>query len=641
LKTLKSAFTLTVNALAWSRDGKRLAAAEWGAGRNLTDPNSQQNFSFEDIKFAIRIWDPASGNEIKTLPGHGNFVGRLSFSPDGSVLASGSFDSTIKLWDLNTGAELATLRGHTGSITGLDFTPDGQFLVSSGSDGSTRLWQTKTGTLLATMVSLNKGNDWLVVTPDGLFDGSPGGWKQILWRFTPGLYDVEPVEIFFNEYFHPGLLPDILAGKKLAAAVDISKKDRRQPKLTLELIEAQEPRAEISARNLTVKINVTEAPAGAQDLRLFRNGSLVKVWRGDVLNGRTTASLESTIRVVAGENRLTAYAFNHDNVKSSDATLSLNGAQSLKRAATLHLLIVGVNQYANSAYNLKYAVADANAFGEEMKRQQQKLARYQQIEVTSLLDQEATKANLLAAFKRLTGDRGPLPPGTPNAIESIKAAEPEDAVIVYYAGHGTAQDQRFYLIPHDLGYEGTRTEITKSGLEAILSHSISDIELEQAFSTMDAGLILMVIDACNSGQALEAEEKRRGPMNSKGLAQLAYEKGMYILTAAQSYQAALEAEQLGHGYLTFALVEEGLKSAAADNQPKDNLVVLREWLDYATERVPRMQEAKMRESRGVGLGVAFVEGEQVVTEVDKRNVQRPRVFYRREQETEPLVVARP
>ena len=34
-------------------------------------------------------------------------------------------------------------------------------------------------------------------------------------------------------------------------------------------------------------------------------------------------------------------------------------------------------------------------------------------------------------------------------------------------------------------------------------------------------------------------------MNSKGLAQLAYEKGMYILTAAQSYQAANEAERYG------------------------------------------------------------------------------------------------
>ena len=80
-----------------------------------------------------------------------------------------------------------------------------------------------------------------------------------------------------------------------------------------------------------------------------------------------------------------------------------------------------------------------------------------------------------------------------------------------------------------------------------------------------------MIDACNSGQALEAEEKRRGPMNSKGLAQLAYEKGMYILTAAQSYQAALEAAQLGHGLLTYALVEEGLKTPIADNEPKDGV----------------------------------------------------------------------
>ena len=108
--------------------------------------------------------------------------------------------------------------------------------------------------------------------------------------------------------------------------------------------------------------------------------------------------------------------------------------------------------------------------------------------------------------------------------------------------------------------------LTEQGLQSILSHSISDIELEEAVEGLDAGHLLMVIDACNSGQALEAEEKRRGPMNSKGLAQLAYEKGMYILTAAQSYQAALEAAQLGHGLLTYALVEEGLKTPIADSR---------------------------------------------------------------------------
>jgi len=63
-------------------------------------------------------------------------------------------------------------------------------------------------------------------------------------------------------------------------------------------------------------------------------------------------------------------------------------------------------------------------------------------------------------------------------------------------------------------------------------HSISDNDLEKTIEPIDADHIVLVIDACNSGQALESEEKRRGPMNSKSLAQLAYEKGIYILTAA-------------------------------------------------------------------------------------------------------------
>ena len=642
LRSLKTAFSMSVNALTWSPDGKRLASAHWGMKRNLTDPNAAETFSFEDIIFSIRVWDTQTGAELTTLAGHNNFVNRLAFSRDGRVLASGSYDSTIKLWDLSSARELRTLNGHSGSILALDFSPDGRFLVSGSDDGSARLWNTHTGELLATLASLNKGDDWLVVTPDGLFDGSPGGWNQILWRFTPGIFDVSPVEIFFNEYFHPGLLSDILAGKKLDVGADISRKDRRQPKLTLEPAESKSSGTSVSTRTLKVRINVTEALAGAEDVRLFRNGSLVKVWRGNVLQGQPSAALETTVSVVAGKNQFTAYAFNRDNVKSVDATLAINGDDSLKRSATLHLLVIGVNRYANSAYNLNYAAADARAFAEEVERQQRKLGRYEHVEVTSLLDQVATKENILYALKRLAGASEAKPlPGSPAELEKIRAAEPEDAVIVYYAGHGTAQQQRFYLIPHDLGYEGKRTELDEAGLHTMLAHSISDLDLEQTFERLDAGSMLMVIDACNSGQALETEEKRRGPMNSKGLAQLAYEKGMYILTAAQSYQAALEAEQLGHGYLTYALVEEGLKSRAADNSPLDGQVTLREWLDYATERVPRMQEAKMRETRGLKHGVAFLEGEETLTDVDERSVQRPRVFYRREPEAQPLIVARP
>jgi hypothetical protein len=54
-----------------------------------------------------------------------------------------------------------------------------------------------------------------------------------------------------------------------------------------------------------------------------------------------------------------------------------------------------------------------------------------------------------------------------------------------------------------------------------------------------------------------------------------------------------------------------------------------------------MQEEKMKEKRGLGLEIAFTEGEQKISDPEKRSLQRPRVFYRREMETDPLVIARP
>jgi len=57
--------------------------------------------------------------------------------------------------------------------------------------------------------------------------------------------------------------------------------------------------------------------------------------------------------------------------------------------------------------------------------------------------------------------------------------------------------------------------------------------------------------------------------------------------------------------------------------------------------VPQMQEEKMKQGRGVGLEIAFTEGEQKIADPEKRSVQRPRVFYRRELEANQLVIAKP
>jgi WD40 repeat protein/uncharacterized caspase-like protein len=651
----------TVTSLAFTSDGRTLATGGVDSKANIDiaammsgamsgqrpkkgskspDPADMMKDLKVEAVGQVQLWDVATGREIGVIRGHGRGVGKVVFSRDGKLLASGGTDNTIKIWDVATQRELRTLTGHTSSIESLDFSPDGRLLASASDDGGTFLWDTKTGEHLLTLISLDDGNEWMVVTPQGLFDGTPVSWNQILWRYNQETFNVAPIEWFFNEFYYPGLLADIFAGKRPKVAQDVSKKDRRQPVVKLSLV-GQAPDSAVATRTIKVKIDVSDAPAdkdhpqgtGAQDVRLFRNGSLVRVWHGDVLKGQAAVALEEEITVTAGPNRLVAYGFNRDNVKSKDAPLVFSGADTLKRKGTAYIIAVGVNEYANTQYNLKYATADARSFAEEMSRRQTQLGGFERVEVVQLLDQDATKANIVAAIKRLSGEPGP-PSLKAGPLDNLKRAEPEDTVVIYFAGHGTAQAQRFYLIPHDLGYTGERTKLTEQGLKTMLDHSISDVELEAAVEGLDAAHLLLIIDACNSGQALEAEEKRRGPMNSKGLAQLAYEKGMYILTAAQSFQAALEAAQLGHGYLTYALVEEGLKTSVADSAPKDGVVIAREWLDFAAERVPQMQEDKMTQGRGLGIEIVFTEGEA-------RTVQRPRVFYRRELETNPLVITKP
>ncbi len=543
--------------LAFSPDGSLLAVT-YGSGSGGYVTNA--------------IYETASGRRLTTFyddpesdEAAANKLHFLAFSPDSKlVVLQGHAPNTVELRDAATGRLFKTIEGVTPYAQSAAFSADGKILATGDADTAIRFWSTESGELLAALLSFETG-DWLAVSPDGLFDGSPAAWGKMLWRFSADTFQVAPAEMFFNEFYYPGLLSDILAGRRPRAAEGIADKDRRQPRVRLEMAGGGNAGAQASAaRTVSLRLKIEQAGpdatrergSGAQDVRLFRNGSLVRAWRGDVLQGQSETMLEATVTVVAGENRFTAYAFSRDQIKSADARLEIRGANSLRRKGTAHILSVGVNAYANSQYDLRYAVADAREFSEQVRREQERLGRYARVEVTPLYDAEATKANVLRAIKELAAK-----------------VEPEDAVVVFFAGHGTAHESRFYLLPHDIGYTGARVSLDRAGLETILAHSISDRELEEAFEGIDAGQILFVIDACNSGQALESEEKRRGPMNSKGLAQLAYEKGMYILTAAQSFQAAQEASQLGHGLLTYALIEEGLKQGAGDREPRDGSVL--------------------------------------------------------------------
>jgi WD40 repeat protein len=164
---------VVLGAVAFSRDGLRIATTSWNA--------------------KATVWDTTTGKQLVKLLGHKGPILDVSFSPDGRRIVTASSDDTIRIWEVNTGREIARYPYPDVIIEDVSYSPNGSRILSSSIFGSVRVWDALTGRQL---IKLNlDGVISAAFSPDGsriltstfhcaqVWNTSSG--KEVL-RITPG-----------------------------------------------------------------------------------------------------------------------------------------------------------------------------------------------------------------------------------------------------------------------------------------------------------------------------------------------------------------------------------------------------------------------------------------------------------------------
>lgn len=221
-----------------------------------------------------------------------------------------------------------------------------------------------------------------------------------------------------------------------------------------------------------------------------------------------------------------------------------------------YVLAIGINEYKNPKLSLNYAKADAKAFADSVEQKTNSI--FSEIKIQTIFDKDATRENILKQLTALS-----------NEITL------NDVFILYYAGHGSVVDEKFYFIPTETVRLYDEDNLKKTAIEAQ--------ELQRYLEKVKALKQVIIMDACQSGQSVELLSQR-GAVEEKAIAQLSRSAGIHVLASAGSEQYASEFSSLGHGLFTYALLE-GL-SGKADGAPLDGKVTIYELKSYLDDQVP-------------------------------------------------------
>jgi WD40 repeat protein len=521
----------TVSSIRLTEDGKKLMSASWDG--------------------TVRIWDIATGLAERKFSEHKGSVYAAIFNSSEKAVFSAGADRIIRLWDVATGKTTKTFVGHQSEVCSLQLTTDEKMLISHSVDGITKFWDLSSGKEFFEHIHVGE-KDWMVKSPDGYFNGTQKAREFI--HFVDGLKTYS-VDQFFDEFYRPDLLPKIFQSRGGNDGKSLQGKLQKSPPPSIKV--AALPSSDPTKADVFIKM--IDNGAGVENLKVFHNGKSVALDKSLLRfpSGKDQSTVyHHLVSMVGGNNVFSASANNKDKIGSDIQSAEIFSEQ-ISKSSRCYVLAVGINQYKNPRLALNYAKPDAESFGKIMD---EKGKLFKQVEIISLYDTDASRANILRALDDL----------------SEKVTQ-EDVFIFYYAGHGSMVENQFYFIPTESLRLYDHASLQRDALEASV--------LQEKFKNIKALKQLIVMDACQSGGSVELLANR-GAAEEKAIEQLARSAGIHVMASTGSEQFATEFSELGHGLFTYLLLKA--LQGDADGSPKDGKVTVYELKSYLEDQAPDM-----------------------------------------------------
>jgi hypothetical protein len=558
----------------WSQDAAAFTDPAPALSVTAVEALWNGGFVTGDTKGAVTMWRPAPGGGYTATPlraHHDGAVTALLPLPSRLAMVSAGADRTVQMVPLESGPAAKVLRVTMDAVPNcLAADRPGNRLYSCNETGLIDLVDLQSGTRLGQMIETATG--WAVVDNVGRFDGSFGGLNDLEYISASTHFSLDH---FAQVYYEPGLLADLMnPSRKVSTpnAAPLSAGVTSPPTARIDL------QGKPTANQVELDVNAAAARGAIRAIRLERNNRAIDLQDKAVVTvlADTSTTLGTGARRAAryrvsllpGRNVFTAIAIGDSPIEGQPAQLQVVAPEAAPAPHVLHLLSIGINKYARSELQLQFAVADARAMVDTVR---------------SHLPTDVSSSTIDTLY-----DTAASSAGINDALARLQSAAADDIVVIYLAGHGTVAQGQWYFLPADL---------PAVELDPVQRYGLSVDKLQSYLSRIGALRVVMIIDACYSGSAVEQISRS---VAHRRLWAVGHSLGVDVLAAAEKDNEAPEFPELGHGALTYTLLQ-GLNGAAANGAGTD--IYVRNLMAYAQTTTPQIAQLEFeRTERGRGVG---------------------------------------